>query len=149
MSFKLSKYSEGKLQGVKPELIITVRRAIGLSKVDFRVIEGLRTRERQLKLYKSGASQTLNSKHITGDAVDLAPYVDGMVRWDWPLFYPIAEAMKMASADLGVEIRWGGCWKLLSDIEDPETAVSEYAAERKAQGKRAFMDGPHFELYGA
>lgn len=118
-NFKLSKRSLSKLDGVHPALVDVVQRAITLSPVDFVVIEGVRSVERQRELKASGASQTMNSRHLTGHAVDLAPWV-GEVRWDWPLFYPMAAAMKAAAEELGVKIVWGGDWK--------------------------FKDGPHFEL---
>jgi peptidoglycan L-alanyl-D-glutamate endopeptidase CwlK len=97
-----------------------VKRAIEITEVDFTVIEGLRTRERQKELVASGASQTMNSRHLTGHAVDLAAWV-GEIRWDWPLYHKIAEAMKHAAAEDGIHIEWGGDWK-------------------------SFRDGPHFQL---
>lgn len=120
MTFSLSKRSRDRLAGVHPDLVRVVEAAIAKTKVDFVVTEGRRTVERQTKLVASGASQTMSSRHITGHAVDLAPLIDGEVRWDWPPFYDIAAAMKAAAKDLGVAIVWGGDWK--------------------------FKDGPHFEL---
>ena len=119
--FKLGKRSIERLQGVHPDLIKVVERAIDLSPVDFTVLEGLRSPERQQTLVASGASQTLNSRHITGHAVDLGAWVDNQVDWSWPLYHKIANAMKAAANELGVAIVWGGDWK-------------------------TFKDGPHFEL---
>jgi peptidoglycan L-alanyl-D-glutamate endopeptidase CwlK len=119
--FKLGKRSIERLQGVHPDLVRVVERAIELSTVDFTVLEGLRTPERQQTLVASGASQTLNSRHITGHAVDLGAWVDNQVDWSWPLYAKIANAMKAAAKELGVAIVWGGDW-------------------------RTFKDGPHFEL---
>jgi len=119
--FKLGKRSIERLQGVHPDLIKVVERAIDLSPVDFTVLEGLRSPERQQTLVASGASQTLNSRHITGHAVDLGAWVDNQVDWSWPLYHKIANAMKAAANELGVSIVWGGDW-------------------------RTFKDGPHFEL---
>lgn len=113
--------SEQRLEGVNPDLVRVVRRAATLCKIPFIVTEGLRTTERQAKLVKAGASKTMNSRHITGHAVDLAPVIAGQVRWDWPPFHEIARAMKQAAAACGVAIVWGGDW-------------------------RTFKDGPHFEL---
>jgi peptidoglycan L-alanyl-D-glutamate endopeptidase CwlK len=121
MPFALSSRSEHALQGVNPDLVRVVRRAITLTNVDFVVTEGLRTPERQAELVKAGASKTLNSRHITGHAVDLAPIIAGQVRWDWPPFHELARAMKQAAAAEGVAIVWGGSWT-------------------------RFRDGPHFEL---
>ena len=119
--FKLGKRSIERLQGVHPDLVKVVERAIDLSPVDFTVLEGLRSPERQQTLVASGASQTLNSRHITGHAVDLGAWVDNQVDWSWPLYHKIANAMKAAANELGVAIVWGGDWK-------------------------TFKDGPHFEL---
>tara|TARA_R110000868_G_scaffold85033_1_gene239519 strand:- start:178 stop:558 length:381 start_codon:yes stop_codon:yes gene_type:complete len=119
--FKLGKRSIERLQGVHPDLVRVVERAIDLTPVDFTVLEGLRSPERQQTLVASGASQTLNSRHITGHAVDLGAWVDNQVDWSWPLYAKIANAMKAAAKELGVSIVWGGDW-------------------------RTFKDGPHFEL---
>jgi peptidoglycan L-alanyl-D-glutamate endopeptidase CwlK len=119
--YKLGERSQLRLKGVHPDLVRVVEHAIDISAVDFTVLEGLRTPERQKLLRDSGASQTLNSRHITGHAVDLGALVDGEVRWDWPLYHKIAAAMKQAAKDLNVAIVWGGDW-------------------------RTFKDGPHFEL---
>lgn len=120
MTFKLSKRSRDSLQGVHPDLVRVVERAIQITEVDFVVIEGLRTPARQAELVKAGASQTQNSRHLTGHAVDLAAWV-GTVRWDWPLYPRIAAAVKQAAKELGVPIEWGGDWT-------------------------SFKDGPHFQL---
>jgi peptidoglycan L-alanyl-D-glutamate endopeptidase CwlK len=119
--FVLGNRSNERLHGVHPDLIKVVRKAIEITSVDFTVLEGLRTRERQAQLVKAGASRTMNSRHITGHAVDLGAYVNGEVRWDWPLYNKIADAMKTASHELGIPIVWGGQWI-------------------------TFKDGPHFEL---
>ena len=136
MAFKLGPRSLMNLRGVHPDLVRVVKRAISISKVDFTVIEGLRTTARQKQLVASGASKTMNSRHITGHAIDIAPYVGGKVSWDWPLFIPIAEAMKEAAKQENVRIRWGGSWKMLSEM--PKIDVSSL--------HKKFPDGPHFEL---
>jgi len=111
--------SERNLIGVHPDLVKVVRAAA--KKASFIVTEGLRTKARQEQLVKAGASRTMNSRHITGHAVDVAAVVNGEVRWDWPLYAAIAKEMKQTAADLKVQIIWGGDW-------------------------RSFKDGPHFEL---
>jgi len=121
MSYRLGNRSKQRLEGVHPDMVAVVERAIELTEVDFTVLEGLRTLERQKTLVARGASTTLNSRHITGHAVDLGAYVDGEVRWDWPLYHKIAEAMKQAALELKVDMDWGGDWK-------------------------SFPDGPHYEL---
>lgn len=115
MTFALGQRSLDRLNGVHPDLVKVVKRAIQLTPIDFTVTEGLRTVERQKQLLAAGASQTMKSRHITGHAVDLAALVDGEVRWDWPLYAKIAKAMKDAAAELGVAIEWGGDWKSLKD----------------------------------
>lgn len=119
--FVLGSVSKNNLKGVHPDLVKVVERAISLSTIDFRVIEGLRSKQRQVELVNKGASKTLNSRHITGHAVDVAALVGGTVRWDWPLYDKIANAFKQASKELNIPIVWGGDWK-------------------------TFKDGPHFEL---
>lgn len=119
--FTLSPRSYKRLEGVHPDLVRVVERAIAITEVDFVVLEGLRTKERQAQLLKAGASRTMNSRHITGHAVDLGAWVGKEVRWDWPLYHKIAAAMKQSATELIVPIVWGGDW-------------------------RTFKDGPHFEL---
>ena len=119
--YKLSARSLSKLEGVDADLVKVVKRAIEITEVDFLVTEGMRTVERQKALLSAGASKTMKSMHLIGRAVDLAAYVDGEVRWDWPLYDIIAKAMKAASEEVGVRIEWGGDWK-------------------------SFKDGPHFQL---
>jgi peptidoglycan L-alanyl-D-glutamate endopeptidase CwlK len=138
MAFKLSKRSMGRLAGVHPDLVAVVHRAISRTEVDFAVLEGLRTEARQRQLVKAGASKTMNSRHLTGHAVDLGAWVGGTVRWDWPLYLKIAEGVRAASVELNTPIRWGGTWGLLSNINGPIT--TEVLHKR-------FPDGPHFELW--
>ncbi len=118
---ELSPRSEKSLTGVHPSLVAVVRRAKELCEVDFVVIEGLRTKARQTELVAKGASKTMNSRHLTGHAVDIAPVIGKEIRWDWPLYYKLADAMKRAAKELGVKLVWGGDW-------------------------RTFKDGPHFEI---
>lgn len=120
MNYKLSQRSIERLKGVHPDLVSVVMLAIERTDVDFLVTEGLRTKERQRELVAAGASKTMNSRHITGHAVDLAAYVNG-IRWDWPLYEKIAKAMKQAAYELNIKIEWGGDWK-------------------------SFKDGPHFQI---
>ena len=86
----LSKASLAKLQGVHPDLVRVIQRAAAASKIPFAVVEGLRSLERQKQLKAAGATKILNSRHITGHAVDLVPLIDGKVRWDWPLYRKLA-----------------------------------------------------------
>ncbi len=115
MTFTLSAKSEARLVGVHPDLVRVVRRALQLTPTDFAVVEGLRTLERQRELVAKGASQTLRSRHLTGHAVDLAPVIDGSVRWDWPAFYPVIDAVRAAAKDLGIPMVHGADWVTLRD----------------------------------
>lgn len=145
--FVLSKKSKLILREVHPDLNRVVNRAITITPVDFAAGEGKRTKERQLKLYNAGASQTLNSRHLTGHAIDLIALIDGEVRWDWPLYYKIAEAMKKAAELEHVSIEWGGVWdRQMQDYDDVEKEVLRYAQRCKLRGKKPFQDGPHFQL---
>lgn len=145
--FVFPESSKKRLNEVNYDLWRVTNLALKYSKQNFAVTEGLRTVERQKQLVKSGASQTMKSKHIDGMAVDLAPVVNGKISWDWQYFYPIAEAMRKAAKELNVRIRWGGAWVVLNDTTKPATElVKDYVAERKRLGKKAFTDGPHFEL---
>jgi peptidoglycan LD-endopeptidase CwlK len=115
MSYKLSEKSLRRLDGVHPDLVKVVKRAIEITPVDFVVIEGLRTKARQAYLLDAGKSRTMNSYHLTGHAVDIAPIVDGQVSWAWKHYYPLADAMMEAAKELNVKITWGGRWKTFPD----------------------------------
>lgn len=109
------------LKGIHPDLRRVIDRALQESPLDFIVIEGLRTRERQAKLVASGDSQTMNSRHITGHAVDLLPIGPNGASFAWPLYHKLGPAVKAAARKEGVDLEWGGDW-------------------------RSFKDGPHFQL---
>ena len=121
MTYRLGTRSKQRLEGIHTDLVKVVERAIELTEVDFTVLEGMRTLTRQKELVKRGASMTLNSRHLTGHAVDIGAYVDGEVRWDWPLYHRMAIAMKQAALELKVDLEWGGDWQ-------------------------SFPDGPHYQL---
>lgn len=133
-NFKLGQRSLSRLKGVDDRLVAVVKRAIALSEVDFTVLEGLRTVERQKELFAKKFTKTLKSKHIIGHAVDLAVFemVNGQRNVDWSNltnFRKIRDAMFAAADELGVKIRWGGDWNRNGKSEDEK-----------------FYDGPHFEL---
>lgn len=147
-SFKLGGRSLQELEGVHPDLVAVVKRAIELSVQDFAVHDGIRTLDQQKRMVETGASQTLDSRHITGHAVDLVPYVNSQLRWEWEPIYRVADAVRVAARGLGTAIRWGGVWDVTftQTEESPEDLVADYAARRRKAGKKAFLDGPHFEL---
>lgn len=146
MTFKLSKKSLSKLEGVDPQLIKVIKRAIELTECDFTVTEGLRSKATQALYVKQGKSQTMNSKHLDGLAVDLAAWVNGTVNWDFDYYFKIADAVREASIELGVKVKWGGTWCYLNDYDSSKKAYATYIAERKKLGKKPFLDGVHFEL---
>jgi len=121
MSIVLGPRSIARLQDVHPDLVRVVRRAAVMSSLDFTVLEGMRTLPRQKQLMAQGATRTLNSRHLTGHAVDLAPMIGGTVSWDWPLYDRLAKVVKAAADHEDVPITWGGDWE-------------------------SFKDGPHWEL---
>jgi len=148
MSFKLGKRSLERLEGVVERMVTVVKSAITLTKQDFSVICGLRTIEEQRKLVDKGASQTMKSKHIDGLAVDLAAYSDG-IRWELNLYDEIADAMAEAANNLDINIRWGAAWhidNIGAYVGTMEEAMNEYIDLRRSQGRRPFIDAPHFEL---
>ena len=119
MSYKLGTRSLQNLSGVHPDLVAVVKLAITITEQDFTVIEGVRNINRQRELLKAGKSTTMNSRHITGHAVDMVPWP---VDWnDLERFKVVSEAMKDAAEELNIPIVWGGDWK-------------------------SFYDAPHYEL---
>lgn len=127
MTYKFSQRSENSLVGVNPALVSVVRRALELSPVDFTVIEGLRTKARQQQLKDAGASKTMNSRHLSGNAVDLLP-----VGADWndhKCWLPVLVAMRQAGQELGVKLRFGITW-----TDNPEDKPAK------------FLDAPHVEI---
>lgn len=113
--YRLGPRSLMRLQGVHPDLVEVVKLAIRLTTVDFTVLEGLRDPQRQKTLVEAGASKTLNSRHLTGHAVDLGAWVDDQVDWSWPLYAQINAAMQEAAKQLNVPIIWGGGWRTFKD----------------------------------
>lgn len=150
----LSTSSESKLMGVHRDLVRVVRTADRLlptinQNVEFIVGEGVRTIERQRQLFAAKATRTMDSRHLTGHAVDLWAMVDGDVRWDWGLYYVLGEAMRQAAIREDVPLVWGGVWDLRIDALTPggtQDDVEAYVTRRRNAGQQAFIDGPHYEL---
>jgi len=149
MTFKLSQRSIDKMEGVDADLVAVTKRAIKLTKIDFGVIYGMRTIQEQEKLVAAGKSQTMKSKHLVGRAVDLMAYVDGKGCWELNVYDDLCDAMKEAAKELSVAIKWGAAWSE-GDIRTypgtAEDAMMAYVDLRRGQGRRPFIDGPHFEL---
>ena len=154
MAFKLSNRSKNKLEGVHPDMVAVVERAIELTKVDFGVTYGVRSLAEQERLVASGRSQTMKSKHLIQDsgyshAVDLMAYINGPC-WELNVYDDLCDAMKDASKQLGnIPIKWGAAWSegsITSYKGTAEDAMNAYIDLRRSQGRRPFLDGPHFEL---
>ena len=149
MTFKLSQRSLDKLEGVDEQLVATVKLAITVAKIDFGVICGLRTMEEQRVLVDKGASKTMRSKHLDGKAVDLMAYIGSRGSWELNLYDDIADAMQEAAVETGAVLRWGAAWQI-NDIRQwngtMEDAMNAYVDLRRSEGKRPFIDGPHFEI---
>ena len=147
--FKLSKRSHDRLFGVNPRLVAVVNTAINITKVDFGVVEGLRTEETQRAYFNAGKSQTMNSKHLTGDAVDLVAFVNGSISWELNLYDEIAEAMRIGALEHDLPLRWGAAWNI-PDIRrwdgSMEAAMTYYIDERRRMNRRPFVDAPHWEI---
>jgi peptidoglycan L-alanyl-D-glutamate endopeptidase CwlK len=149
MAFKLSQRSLSKLAGVDEDLVAVVKHAITVTKIDFGVICGVRTVAEQKELVAKGASKTMKSKHLEGRAVDLMAYIGSRGSWELNLYDEIADAMKEGAHAVGVDLRWGAAWHIPSvrfwggTMED---AMNSYIDLRRSQGRRAFIDGPHWEL---
>jgi len=148
--FKLSQRSFQRLAGVDEALQDTVKLAIQKTKIDFGVICGMRTKEEQEALVAKGASKTMKSKHLEGKAVDLMAYIDGgRASWELNLYDEIADAMKEASKETEVDLRWGAAWTTNSLRESDlscDALMMQYIDIRRSQGRRPFIDAPHFEL---
>ncbi len=149
MTYKLSQRSLDKMEGVDERLVAVVKHAITATKTDFGVIQGLRTIEMQKALVAKGASQTMKSKHLDGNAVDLMAYVGGRGSWELNLYDDLADAMKEGANAVGCKIRWGAAWHIDSIGQHEgtmEEAMNGYIDLRRSQNRRPFIDGPHFEL---
>ena len=154
MAFSLSSRSRGKLEGVHPDMVKVVERAIELTKVDFGVTYGVRSKAEQEKLVASGRSQTMKSKHLIQDsgyshAVDVVAYDGSDVVWEINVYDDICDAFKQAAEEKGVAIKWGAAWSegdIRSYPGTAEDAMNAYIDLRRSQGRRPFIDGPHFEL---
>jgi len=148
MPYKLSERSLKELTGVHDDLVSVIRRAAELSAQEFAIHDGIRTLEEQKELVRSGASQTLDSRHLTGHAVDFVPVINGKLRWEWDPIYRIADAVRTAAKELEIPLRWGGAWDIdfTSSNDHTEDLVADYSARRKRAGKKVFLDGPHYEL---
>lgn len=156
MAFQLGPRSRAELAGVHPRLVAVVERAIARSAQDFTVHDGLRTEAEQREYVRRGVSKTMNSMHRKqadgfGHAVDLVPFINGQLRWEWRPIFHIAAAVHSAASEMGVPLVWGGVWDrpfgaLSGTATGIEAALNAYVGRRRALGKTAFIDGPHFQM---
>ena len=154
MSFRLSQRSMDKLEGVHPDMTAVVERAIQLTEVDFGVTQGVRTLEEQKANVAAGRSQTMASKHLLQDdgfshAVDVVAYIGSDVSWELNVYDDICDAFKKAAEEVGCAIKWGAAWSegdIRSYPSSSEDAMMAYVDLRRSQGRRPFIDAPHFEL---
>ena len=119
--YKFSKRSLDNLKGVDQRLVELMTDVLAVSSYDFGITEGLRTKERQAQLVKEGKSQTMNSYHLRGKAIDIVVYIDNKVTWDLKYYNEVANLVKDIAMKKGLKVTWGGDWKTL-------------------------VDGPHFQL---
>ena len=154
MAFRLSSRSLSKLNNVHPDMTDIVHRAIQITRVDFGVTQGLRTLEMQKRLYAAGRSQTMPSKHLAqwdgySHAVDVVAWYNGEICWELNLYDDICDAFKQAAIEKGVAVKWGAAWSegdIRSYWGTAENAMNDYIDLRRSQGRRPFIDGPHYEL---
>lgn len=129
--FIFSQRSKHNLSGVNPLLVKIAYRALEISTADFAVIEGVRTLEKQKENVKKGVSKTLDSRHLTGDAIDILPSaIKPGMEWQPHFFEPVLMAFKQAADEEGVTLRFGKNWK-----SDPNLPV-----------ETRFTDYPHIEI---
>lgn len=140
-NFKWGPRSLTRMHGIHPDLKTVLNHAISISTVDMSVIEGLRSKERQTRLVAEGKSKTMNSRHLTGHAVDVCPWINGSLSWEWDFYYPLATSMIKAAKMTNIPMRWGGNWHV-QDIRDWDGDGESLAKDYPG----TFSDGPHWEL---
>jgi len=153
--FRFGQKSLSKLEGVHPDLVAVAKLAIQKSAIDFGISEGVRSKSRQAKLVKAGASTTLNSKHIIQEstgfshAIDIFTIVDGRACWELDTYCVAGEAFLLACKELSAPVTWGACWHI-KDISGCELSchdmITQYTDARRKEGRRAFIDAPHYQL---
>jgi peptidoglycan LD-endopeptidase CwlK len=144
----LTPRDEWRLAGVNPRLVDVVSHASEHmpAGVSFFVTEGLRTIKRQRELVAAGKSQTMDSRHLTGHAVDLAVSIAGQAQWALQLYVDLAGVIGRSAVELQTPVVWGGCWCRVDGAGNLDDELAAYIKRRLAMGRRPFIDGPHFEL---
>jgi len=132
MTFTITPKSRSRLNNVHPDLVKLVERVYEVTDADFFVLEGVRTLEQEKANFAKGASQTMNSRHLTGHAIDIgAKDEKGILTWEWKYYAHLAEIFKKTAAELNIPITWGGDWKTLKDGVHYELKWSAYPVQRE------------------
>lgn len=124
--FKLSQRSMNNLVGVHGHLVDIMERSIAITKIDFVIIEGVRTLERQRELVAKGASKTMNSRHLTGHAIDIVPLFDGQISWRLALYDELIPYIKAAARDCRYPVECGHDWKKFRDSPHIQLPWKQY-----------------------
>jgi len=158
MGYKFGTKSISRLKGVHPDLVEVMKKSIEISDIDFGISCGVRTKKEQARLVASGASKTMNSKHLPQEvdgfshAIDIFCYVDGRLSWELPCYWKAGDAILKASRELGVKLCWGACWHIENLLhvdhhkKSCEVLCNEYVDLRRSQGRTPFVDSPHWQL---
>lgn len=143
----MNETSKARIAQVHPDLARVITLAAELPGApDFVVSEGIRSLARQRELFAAGKSQTMQSRHLTGHAVDLAVIIAGRAEWALQLYIDLAGIVGTAADALDIPVVWGGCWVKVNGAGALDDELAAYITRRKAEGRRPFIDGPHFEL---
>lgn len=142
MTYTLSKRSLSRMKGLHPDIVSVIKLAITRTDVDFTVLEGMRTKERQQELVAKGASKTMNSRHLTGHAIDIAPLDGGQVSWAWPLYHKLAPVVKECAEELHVDLEWGGDWTSFKDGLHWQLSWNSYGKNAMAPRAKLVRDEP-------
>lgn len=145
-NFKLSKRSLSRLNDVDDDLIKVIIEGLSISRIDYGVLKGKRTLSEQIKLYENGDSQTLDSKHLYGEAVDLVAYIGNNITWELDYYIEIAECIRLIAKKHNIKIRWGGSWVVLNDQVSAKQSIIEYIDRKNKENKDPFIDAGHFEI---
>ena len=147
--YRLGSRSIQELTGVKDELVTLASLGILHTPVDFTVFDGLRTQEEQQELFNIGASHVLKSKHMTGDAIDLVPWIGGKARWEQTACERIAKTIWCLATLHNIKLRWGAVWdRPFLDLNPNELhkEIANYVHRQRDQGRGTFIDAVHYEL---
>jgi len=144
--WKFGSRSLKKLEGVDDRLVRVAHLALRHSSIDFGITCGMRTKAEQAQLVREGKSKTMNSRHLSGMAVDIVCYKGGRVTWALGDYVVAAQSFAHAARTLDVTVRWGAAWHTTLNETDSKQSMDDYVDLRTSQGRKPFIDGPHFEI---